>query len=84
MLLDRAVVNPAHCSALFWHHFLVHQSSNNASCSVRQGLIARWHTTHPAFDEWRDLGGGLWKWWTEEVKQADVSVGGHPTPPAKL
>ena len=29
--------------ALFWHHFLVHNSSMNASRQTRQGLIARWY-----------------------------------------
>ena len=66
---------------LLWHHFMVHQGSENRSTNIRQALIARWHNTTA---EWvgTDIGGiatdgDLWKCWGPAVRQAAATSKGR-------
>ena len=66
----------------FWHHWMVHASSINCSDTVRQAVIARFHSTKYGLALLSDDGGvasdgNLWKYWGPEVRE-----GPEPDPAA--
>ena len=62
---------------VIWHHWTVHNGSENVNARPRLGVFSRFH--HSDWQEMRwDHGGiltdhDLWKWWTPEVKAAPVN-----------
>ena len=68
--------------AQIWHHWTVHSTSANLSDNVREGIIARFHTTvHGDAMQLDDGGvatdGDLWKFWGPAVREASEGGAEH-------
>ena len=82
LLLHSRQPEPLCATCRFWHHWMVHASSINCSDTVRQAVIARFHSTKYGLALLSDDGGvasdgNLWKYWGPEVRE-----GPEPDPAA--